>query len=82
MEMWTLCERFFPDVADRMKKKLVYVVGDVKDEINVDKDEKEYYFVGNCAKWEGTIDGKKVKIGGKYKKIADMNPRKVKQMTC
>ena len=76
-EMWTVCERFFPDATDRMKKKLVYVVGDVKGEIKVDKDEK-VLFVGNCAKWEGTIDGKKVKVEGNYKTTDDVNPRKAK----
>jgi uncharacterized protein (DUF362 family) len=76
-EMWTLCETFYPDATDRMKKKLVYVVGDVKKDLKVDKDEI-VLFAGDCTKWEGTIDGKKVKVQGKYTTKAEANPRKAK----
>ena len=75
-EMWTLCKTFYPDTEDRMKK-MVYVVGDVKGDLNVAEDER-VLFVGDCAKWEGTINGKKVKVEGNCKTTSEADPRKAK----
>lgn len=76
-EMWTVCETFFPDATERMNKKLVYVVGDVKEELNVAEDER-VLFVGDCARWQGTINGKKVNVSGNYKGPSQSNPRQAK----
>ncbi len=75
-EAWTLCNTFYPDTEDRMKK-LVFVVGHVKGDLNIENDET-VFFVGDCAKWEGTIAGKKVRIEGNYKLTSAADPRKAK----
>lgn len=75
-EVWTLSKAFFPDTEDRMKK-MVFVVGHVKDDLNLDRDER-VLFMGDCAKWEGIINGKKVKIEGDYKTTSEVDPTKAK----
>lgn len=74
-EMWTLSETFYPDTENRMKKRMVYVVGDVSGDLDVAEDEI-VFFVGDCAKFDGFLNGKKTKIEGDYKTTAQANPRK------
>jgi len=35
-------------------------------------------FAGNCTRWEGSIDGEKIKIEGDYKKTQEVDTRKTK----
>lgn len=56
---------YYPDV-EREMKKVRYVVGRVDGPLDLDEDEK-VIFVGDCTSWEGSIQGKKVKINSSYK---------------
>jgi uncharacterized protein (DUF362 family) len=76
-EMWTLSETFYPDTEERMKKKMVYVVGDVAGDLDVAEDEI-VVFAGDCARFEGRLNGKQIKVKGNYATTAQVNPRKAK----
>lgn len=66
----------YPNV-DREMKKVRYVVGQVQGPLNLDEDEK-VIFAGNCTRWEGDIDGKKVKIESSYRTTTEVDERKTK----
>jgi uncharacterized protein (DUF362 family) len=56
---------YHPDVDDRMRK-IRYVVGEVEGPLDLQPDER-VIFAGDCCRWEGTIDGERVRIEGDYK---------------
>jgi len=76
-ELWALSKVFYPDVLQRMRRKLVYVVGEVSEDLDVGPDEM-VLFAGDCVRWEGTIHGSRVKIEGRYRNAAAADPRKAK----
>ncbi len=55
---------YYPTVDDFMRK-VRYVVGELDGPLDLAPDEK-VLFVGDCTKWEGYIDGEKVKIESSY----------------
>ena len=67
---------FDPDVEKKMKK-VRYVVGKGGGPIEVAEDEK-VIFAGNCTRWEGSINGVKIKIEGDYKTTQEVDARKTK----
>jgi len=66
----------FPDV-DRTMKKIMYVIGDVDEPIEVDR-ETRVLFAGDCTRWKGRIDGKDVVIEGAYKTAAEVDEKKTR----
>jgi uncharacterized protein (DUF362 family) len=75
-EAMHIYRQYYPDVDERMGK-LRLVMGEVEGPLNLQDDEK-VVFVGDCCKWEGNIDGKKVVISGQYKNPLSMHARKTK----
>jgi uncharacterized protein (DUF362 family) len=67
---------FDPDVEDKMEKIRV-VAGKVDKPLNLAKNEK-VLFIGDCASWEGEIDGEKVKIESNFKTKSEVNECKTK----
>jgi uncharacterized protein (DUF362 family) len=65
---------FYPDVNEAMKK-IRYVVGKVEEPIKIEADEK-VIFAGDCTSWEGTINGKDVKIESRYKTTREVDEKK------
>jgi uncharacterized protein (DUF362 family) len=62
---------YHPDVLHRMKK-VRYVVGQVEGPLDLAPDER-VIFAGDCTRWEGTLDGKHVKIEGKYRSTKEVD---------
>ncbi len=58
--------RGFNPGVDREMRKIRYVVGAVDGPIELDPGER-VIFAGNCTRWEGVIDGERVRIEGSYK---------------
>ncbi len=58
-------------------KKIRYVVGKVEGPLDLADDEK-VIFAGNCTRWQGEIDGKKVTIEGQYKRPHEVDETKTK----
>jgi uncharacterized protein (DUF362 family) len=66
----------YPNV-DKEMKKIRYVVGNVEGPLDLADDEK-VIFAGNCTRWKGEIDGKKVVIEGRYKSPHEVDETKTK----
>ncbi|MBW2514136.1 MAG: DUF362 domain-containing protein [Deltaproteobacteria bacterium] len=66
----------YPDV-DKEMKKIRYVVGNVEGPLDVAEDER-VIFAGNCTRWKGEIDGKKVTIEGQYKRPHEVDETKTR----
>jgi hypothetical protein len=58
-------------------KKTRYVVGRLDEPLDLEEEEK-VLFVGDCASWQGRINGKDVKIGSSYKSPSEVDERKTK----
>jgi len=58
-------------------EKVHYVVGKVEGPIDF-KDDEKIIFAGSCTAWEGTIDGKQVKIESSYKSPHEVDETKTK----
>ncbi|MBT8357489.1 MAG: DUF362 domain-containing protein [Deltaproteobacteria bacterium] len=67
---------FYPNVEQEMQK-VRYVVGMVKEPLELEEGEK-VIFAGNCTSWEGKINGKDVKIKSSYKNYRDVDEKKTK----
>jgi len=67
---------FYPNVEKEMQK-VRYVVGMVKESIELEEGEK-VIFAGSCTSWEGKINGKEVKIKSSYKNYRDVDEEKTK----
>jgi len=67
---------FYPNVEKEMQK-VRYVVGMVKEPLELEQGEK-VIFAGNCTSWEGKINGKDVKIKSSYKNYRDVDEKKTK----
>lgn len=67
---------YYPNVY-RDIKKIRYVVGEVEGPLELEDDER-VLFIGACTKWEGEIDGKKVKIESSYKSTNEVDETKTK----
>lgn len=65
---------FYPDIEDRMKK-IHYVVGHVKEPIDV-KDGEKVIFAGDCTKYKGKLNGDQVEIEGAYKTTDQVSAHK------
>jgi len=52
-------------------------VGDVPGDLDVAADET-VFFVGDCARFDGHLNGRKIKIEGNYTTTGQANPRKAK----
>ncbi len=75
-EAMHIYRQYYPDVDQRMGR-LRLVMGEVDGPLDLDDDER-VIFVGDCCKWEGQIDGKKVVISGGYKDPLAADPTKTK----
>ncbi|MEE8540139.1 MAG: hypothetical protein V3S66_00655, partial [Desulfobacterales bacterium] len=58
-------------------QKIRYVVGDVKEPLNLEEGEK-VIFAGDCTRWEGEIDGEAVCIAKKYQRSDAENKNETK----
>jgi len=67
---------FYPDVEKEMKK-VHYVVGRVEGPLNL-KEGERVLFAGDCTSWEGEIDGKPVKIEGRYRTTSQVDEKKTR----
>lgn len=56
---------YHPDVESKMRK-IRYVVGSVDGPLDLQPDER-VIFAGDCCRWEGDIDGERVRIEGDYR---------------
>jgi uncharacterized protein (DUF362 family) len=72
-EAMHIFKAYYPNVTRDMKK-VRYVVGKVDEPLELDPDEK-VIFAGDCTRWQGTINGKNIKIGGCYKSPTEVNER-------
>lgn len=66
----------YPDV-DKEMKKIRYVVGHVEGPLDLADDER-VIFAGECTRWKGEIDGKKVTIEGQYKRPHEVDETKTR----
>jgi hypothetical protein len=62
---------FYPGV-DRSMRKIRYVVGEVEGDLNLEFGER-VIFAGNCTRWEGRIDGRRVAIEGSYRTAGEVD---------
>jgi len=62
---------FYPGV-DRSMRKIRYVVGEVEGDLNLEPGER-VIFAGNCTRWEGRIDGRRVAIEGSYRTAGEVD---------
>ena len=67
---------FNPNINKEIKK-VHYVVGKVKGQLDLEKGQK-VIFAGNCTSYEGTINGKNVIIESSYKSPHDVDEKKTK----
>ena len=67
---------FYPDV-DKNMKRVRYVVGKVEGPLELEKDER-VIFAGDCTSWQGTLNGRVVRIRPSYKGKAEVDTRKTK----
>jgi len=67
---------FYPNVEKEMKK-VRYVVGMVKEPLDLKEGEK-VIFAGSCTSWKGKINGKDVRIKSSYKNYRDVDEKKTK----
>jgi hypothetical protein len=65
-----------PEILDKMHK-IRYVVGNVTDDLNLEKGEK-VLFTGDCASFNGRINGDHVHIESKYKSSHQVDERHTK----
>ncbi len=63
-----IARQYTPGLEGSMKK-VRYVVGNYNGPLDLDDDER-VLFVGDCCKWQGNINGERVKIEGDYKTTA------------
>jgi uncharacterized protein (DUF362 family) len=63
-EAMHIFEMYYPGIRSRMGK-IKYVVGEVDGPIQLEEDER-VIFIGDCTKWAGLLDGKKVEIESNY----------------
>lgn len=69
-----ILRQYTPGVEETMKK-VRYVVGHYDGTLDLDGDER-VLFVGDCCKWEGRINGERVKIQGGYKTTDQVDARR------
>ncbi len=69
-----ILKAYYPNVNKEMGK-VRYVVGKVKEPLDLEKDEK-VIFAGNCTSWKGKIDGKDVTIKSSYRSPESIDERK------
>jgi uncharacterized protein (DUF362 family) len=69
-----LFRRVHPDTEQKMRK-VHYVVGKVDGPLDVADDER-VLFVGDCTRWQGEIDGRPVKIAGRYRRPDQVDEHK------
>ncbi|MBW2025781.1 MAG: hypothetical protein JRI90_10405 [Deltaproteobacteria bacterium] len=58
-------------------KRVRYVVGKVEGPLELEKDER-VIFAGDCTSWQGTLNGRVVRIRPSYKGKAEVDTRKTK----
>ena len=75
-EAMHIFKAYYPNVNKDMKK-VRYVVGELDNPLDLDEDEK-VFFVGDCTRWAGKINGEDVKIESSYRPPKEVDERKTK----
>jgi hypothetical protein len=71
-----ICKAYYPNVYTEMQK-VRYVAGKLDEPLDLEEDEK-VLFVGDCASWQGRINGEDVKIESSYRSPSEVDERKTR----
>lgn len=69
--------RAYQPNVERQMKKVRYVIGKVDAPLDLEEDER-VIFAGDCTSWEGTVDGKLVKIESTYRPPNQVDEKKTR----